>query len=454
MTLEERRTVDVPLGTLLASDSGAAFVRLGVAVAVAGLGAFAAALRPGRPTLLALAATAGAALVVRADGGHAGPGTIQVGLQALHLAAVAAWIGGLAWLATALRRDVATSSVRAASSVAAAGLGVLLVTGFLRATDELGGPGWWLRVFDTDYGTALAVKLGIVVPLVGLGALNRFRNVRRLEAGGRPALLRTIGGELVLAAAVLAATAVMTGLPPQEAPARAEPRTPGPLVATGSDFATTTRVRLEISPGTVGPNAFVAEIVDFDTAEPVDAGRVALSFELAGRPELASELELEPGEAGTWQAGGTALSIDATWTVTVLVERAGDSVEVPLEVTPRAPGRDVEVSRVPGQPDLITIPQAGGVELQVYVDPGVPGRPNQLHVTAFDADGGELAVDEWSVSVLPPDGDAFEPSLLSGGTGHVVANLDLVAGTWAFDVAATTPDGAVLTASFDQTFEG
>ncbi|MGZ5291791.1 MAG: copper resistance CopC/CopD family protein [Actinomycetota bacterium] len=453
MTLEERAAVGVPLGTLLGSESGGAFVRLGVAVAVAGLGALAAALRPGRPALLALASTAGAAVAVRATGGHAGPSTVEVLLQAVHVAAVAAWIGGLGWLVVGVRRGIEPARVRGYSNVAAAGLLILLVTGMLRATDELGGAGRLLHLFDSDYGTTLAVKLAVVVALVILGARNRFRNVRRFEERGRGPLLRTVGAELALAAAVFGATAVLTGLPPREASGSTAPRQPEPLVVTGSDFATTTRVRLEVAPGTVGPNAFAAEVTDYDTAEPVDARRVTLAFALPGRPEVGSELELTRAADGTWQAGGTALSIDGAWTVTVLVEGNAGSVEVPLEVTPRRAEQRVEVSRAEGQPDLYTIEQGGGVELQAYVDPGVAGRTNQAHVTVFDAEGAELPLADATVTITPPEGDAFEPALLRGGVGHFVANVDLTRGTWRFEIAATTRDGAVLTASFEQTFE-
>jgi copper transport protein len=452
ITLEERAAIGVPLGTLLDSDSGAGFIRLGVAVAVAGLAILAVGLRPGTATLLFLAAASGAAISVRATGGHAGPSTFQAILQGVHFAAVGAWIGGLAWLVAA-RRDLSAERARHYSNLAGVGLATLVLTGVLRATDELGGPGWWLHAFDTDYGTTLVVKLAIVVPLVALGAVNRYRNVRRYEQLGRRPLLRTVGGELVLAAGVLAMTGILTGLPPQGVEAPAPPRAPEPLVATGSDFATTTKVRLEISPGMVGPNAFVAEVTDYDTGEPVDARRVTLAFALPDRPEVGSELELELGQDGTWQAAGTALSIDGTWSVDVLVEGPSGSVEVPLEVTPIPPEQRIEVSRQEGQPDLYTIFLDDEVTIQAYVDPGGPGRTNQVHVTAFDAEGAELPLASAVLSVAGPHGQPFEPELMWGGPGHAIANVDIHAGTWRFDVVAETEDGVVLVASFEQTFQ-
>jgi copper transport protein len=454
MTLEERTAVGVPLGTLLESDSGAAFVRLAVAVGVAGVAVLATCLRTGPATLVVLAACSAAAMAIRAAGGHAGSSGAEVVLQGVHFAAVGAWIGGLAWLVLGARRGAGGPAIRRFSNVAAGGLLLVLVTGILRSTNELGGFTWWLHPFDSDYGTALVVKLGFVVPLVALGARNRFRNVRRSEELGRGPLLRTVGGELALAAGVLAVAAILTGLPPQVETDGETPRPPRPLVVTGSDFATTTTVRLEISPGTVGPNAFVAEVADYDTGEPVDAQRVTLSFSLPDRPEVDSTLELERGQDGTWQAGGTALALDGTWDVRVLIEGGESSVEVPLRVTPRPPEQQVDVSRAEGQPDITTIHLDGGVSIQAYVDPGTPGRTNQLHVTAFDADGAELPLGDVAVTVTPPDADAIEPELLRLSPGHVSANIEIVPGTTSFAISALTSDGRPLTASFEQTFDG
>jgi hypothetical protein len=138
----------------------------------------------------------------------------------------------------------------------------------------------------------------------------------------------------------------------------------------------------------------------------------------------------------------------------VLVEGAGSSVEIPLEVTPKPPEQHIDVSRVPGQPDLYTITLRDGLQIQAYVDPGDPGRTNQVHVTAFDADGQERPLHAATLTITPPAGAPFEPKMLRFGPGHFAANIDLTAGTWSFDVIAHAADGRELVASFDQTFAG
>jgi hypothetical protein len=157
---------------------------------------------------------------------------------------------------------------------------------------------------------------------------------------------------------------------------------------------------------------------------------------------------------GSWRGQGTALAQPGTWTVTVLVEGSASSVEVPLQVTPMTPGHHVDISKVPGQPTLYTITLEGGVEIQAYVDPGEPGRTNQVHVTAFDADGKELSLHAATVSITPPEGAPFEPEMLRFGPGHFAANIDLTAGTWSFDITAHEETGQMLSASFRQSFEG
>ena len=450
MTLAERAAVGVPLGALLSSEAGGKFVLLAVAVGVTGLAVLAAVLRPGRATLAALAVTAGGAMLARATGGHAGSAWMVLA-QWLHFMGVGAWIGGLAWLFLGLLRRLEPAQVRRFSTLAGVALLVVVVSGLLRSWNEL-GLGWWLHPFRDGYTTTLALKVAIVIPLIGLGALNRYRNVARYGSVGSRPMLRTVGGELALAATVLLATGVLTGLPPEP---NEEPAGPGarPLVVTGADFATTTRVRLEISPGTVGPNTFVADVTDYDSGEPVDARRVSLTFDLPDQPDVGSTLRLERKD-GSWRGQGTALAQPGAWTVTVLVEGSGSSVEVPLQVTPTTPGQHVDISEVPGQPTLYTITLEGGLQIQAYVDPGQPGRTNQVHVTAFDADGKELPLHAATLSITPPEGTPFEPKMLRFGPGHFAANIDLTPGTWSFDVTAHAETGQILSVSFRQSFEG
>jgi nitrogen fixation protein FixH len=241
---------------------------------------------------------------------------------------------------------------------------------------------------------------------------------------------------------------VLTGLPPPSSlPSAPEVRA---LIINGADFATTTKARLEITPGTVGPNRFVLRVTDYDTGEPVNADRVSLIFELPNDPDVGSTVQLERGPSHTWAAQSTALAIVGDWNVTVLVQRPNGSTEVPLHVRPKVPPPKIEVSRQPGQPTLYTITFGTGDQIQSYVDPGKPG-PNQLHVTAFDPAGKELPLKSGKISARGPDG-TLPLDLIRFSAGHFAANLDITSGDWTFLIDLSARNGTDLSARFREAF--
>jgi copper transport protein len=458
MIVAERSTVGVPLGDLLSSSAGRRLVWLAAAVGAASLAGIVSAFRSDRiPAVIASFATA-LALLVRAIGGHAsGRGLVwwNVGLQWVHVLGVGLWIGGLAWLLLFVNADAARergAQVRRFSLIAGIGLAAVAATGVLRAADELGGWGKVLDVLDSSYGVALAIKVAGALVLIALGTMNHYLNVPRYAAAGRAALRRTVGGELVLAAGIFALTGVLTGLPPAGGMDTTMPSEPERLVVSGHDFATTTRVRLEVSPGTVGPNDFVGRITDYDTGEPVTADRVVLTFALAGNPTVGSRLPLEHRPDGTWSAQSTAIAIVGDWDVMVLVQEASGSIQVPLRIRPRVPPPRIDISRHAGQPDLYTITFSSGVQIQSYVDPGAPGV-NQFHVTAFDASGQELPLASARVDATDPNGTT-RLDMQRFSRGHFIANFDLVPGTWTFRLDVAARNGSDLSAKFTETFQG
>src|SRR5205823_3796459 len=101
---------------------------------------------------------------------------------------------------------------------------------------------------------------------------------------------------------------VLTSFPPASSlasPARLA-RGPQQVVAAGSDFATTVKVRLMVSPGTVGPNRFEATVTDFDTGQPAPAQAVSLTLSLPSAPNVANPtVPLKRSGPGTWTAQAT-----------------------------------------------------------------------------------------------------------------------------------------------------
>ena len=308
--------------------------------------------RAARGPLLAVGLAAGGGMLVHALAGHAaGPSSLRLLnllAQWTHLLAVGVWIGGLAWLFQGLRHRATAGPAREVvvrfSSLAGISLTVVVVTGVARTADELGG---WGRLVDSRFGWALDLKLVLFAGLVGLGALNRYRLVPLFQAGARrraaARLRRSVGVELGLAAAVLAAAALLSQLAPG-APdglaARAGPVAAPVLEARGADWATTVKVTLTVTPGAAGPNRFTATVADFDSGAVLPVDRVELSGTPASHPDLATaRLELVEAADGRWRGQGRLLSLAGKWNLTTTIQRPTGGITVPLALTvpPPAP---------------------------------------------------------------------------------------------------------------------
>jgi copper transport protein len=353
MLLAARADAGVSLGRLLASTTGGWLVWRVVLLAAAAGAVLGLVQRPGqaRP-LVVVGLAAGGGMLVHALAGHAaGPSPLRwlnLAAQWGHLLAVGVWIGGLVWLLAGLRGRARADRGAVAlrfSKLAGGALAVVVATGLARTLDELGGLG---RLFDSGFGRALGVKLALFAGLLLLGAVNRYRLVPALRASPRRTttarLRRSVGGELWLAAGVLLAAALLSELPPgattRGAAAVGQPAAAPPVLqVTGSDYATTVRVTLTVSPGAAGPNRFAAAVADYDTGDPLPARRVELTGTPVARPDVATaRLELAKGADGRWQGKGPLLSIGGRWSLTTIVEAAGGGVTVPLQLdVPEAP---------------------------------------------------------------------------------------------------------------------
>ena len=299
-------------------------------------------------------------VVAHVEAGHAAAGSwpwVMVGLQVAHVVAMASWIGGLAAILLVLRRRPAAApdgddgaddgavlaAARRFSAVAVVAVATLVVTGGLRAIDAVGG---WAPLWDSGYGRLVVVKSGLLLVLVGLGARNRYRHV---PAAGRSLTgLRRVGvAELAVAAGVLLVTGFLSTSPP---PATAQASAPE-VVIEASDFGTTVRARLTVSPAQAGENRFTLRLADYDSGEPVVAELVTARFALpAFAGASPSTLDLQATRPGTFVASGANLSLPGRWDVVLVIDRGARSLELPLELLVRAPPSPVTVGRAPANP--------------------------------------------------------------------------------------------------------
>jgi hypothetical protein len=253
------------------------------------------------------------------------------------------------------------------------------------------------------------------------------------------------------------AAAVLGELPPAQYVSQqaARQQAPAAVTVTGNDFATSVKVELTATPGTVGANQFSAKVVDYDSGQPIPATRVSLSFTLPSRPDVgASALDLKKTPDGRWQGQGI-LSIAGRWSITALVHGPSGSVTVPLQLQPRAAegtSPQVKISKAPGQPTVYTIALQRGSSLQAYLDPGKPG-PNVLHLTYFAANGSEQPMFEVKATATNPAGATADLSLSRFSAGHLVSNLNLNPGRWSFSIVGTSKAGDLTDARFEQVIQ-
>jgi len=130
--------------------------------------------------------------VSRSTSGHAadaGDFTMAEIMDWLHIFMVSAWAGALVVVSLVLlpavlklatrRRVVIATLAHRLSTMAGVALSGVLLTGVFNAWRELDGS--FSALWNTSYGQLLSIKLLLVLAMIGLGAINRYRFVPRLH---------------------------------------------------------------------------------------------------------------------------------------------------------------------------------------------------------------------------------------------------------------------------------
>jgi copper transport protein len=274
------------LQTVLGSTYGAVMlVRLGVLCAAAVL------LRPllngsgkeSKVDLALLGVLGVAALATWPLTGHpsASPvAGVSVVVDAVHLASMAVWLGGLVMLVAFLLPRANARELGAILPIwsrwAAAAVGALIVAGTTQAIIEVGSFG---GLVDTAYGQIILIKVGLAALVIGVAAFSR-KLVRRAAAPAADAvpaadpdadadvdgeaettdtgvvrtLRRLVGAELVVTAIILGFTAALVQIPPSRTAGTAASAATTTNVVTTLTAATLS-LQAEIAPAQVGNNS-------------------------------------------------------------------------------------------------------------------------------------------------------------------------------------------------------
>ena len=243
------------------------------------------------------------------------------------------------------------------------------------------------------------------------------------------------------------AAALVNVAPPLASTALVSTERATPVVVTGSDFSTTVKVHLTVSPGSAGFNQFTLRVTDYDTGATVHASSVLLEFTQPLRPQLGeSTLTLKRQPDGSFAARGGNLAIAGIWEVAVIIDNASRSTEVHLQLTTTTPAPIVTATRFNGLPTLYSIQLQNGWLAQVYIDPDKPGA-DEFHLTFFTSSN-ETSEIQIATATIGMTSDGRTPTILVSRRldpiGHFVADAMVPAGATRYDIIATTQAGVAI----------
>jgi copper transport protein len=246
-----------------------------------------------------------------ASSGHAAaapPQWLSRPMVFLHGMGVAFWVGALMPLLAMAWRPAGglLAVINRFSRVALPVVAVLVLAGLGLAIIQLEG---FRSLIETRYGIILSIKLLLVVALLGLAALNRFRlapMLARDPLNARP-LVRSILAECAVVAVILAVVAGWRFTPPPRALAAA---VQAPLAL--HIHSEKTMFQVLVSPAEVGSDNFVLQLMNGD-ASPLAAREATLILSLPERGIEPFERKAVLGADGYWHLRDVPLPFSGHW---------------------------------------------------------------------------------------------------------------------------------------------
>jgi copper transport protein len=187
---------------------------------------------------------------------------------------------------------------------------VLVLTGLALAVIQLES---LHALLDTRYGLILSAKVVLVVMLLGLAALNRFRLTPVLESDPRNTrpLVRSILIECALVMGILAVVAGWRFTPPPRSLTAAARAPLAMHMHSGKAM-----VEVLVSPGRAGIDTFVLRVMSGD-AGPLEAREVTLVLSLPERGIEPIERKAVRGADGNWSVRDVPIPFAGRWRVRV-----------------------------------------------------------------------------------------------------------------------------------------
>lgn len=259
------------------------------------------------------------------------PPIVPFAIDFVHLLFTAIWVGGLFQLfftvpvyirelaeaerTRALGKIIATFSIVAFTSV-----GAILLSGAYSLFVQVGS---FEAFFGTLYGAILTAKFALILPLLGLGAINlivikpAFSNV--IAARARRLSTRfngTVEAEIILAVLVILTVGALTSVAP--ASGAYDPNSKLLLQTKRMDDLFVT---VGVAPGLVGSNDFDVKVQDAARQPVAGAQVVRLLGAMPGMDMGVQELEATNQGGGHYTLRSDLFSMIGLWHVEVLVRR-------------------------------------------------------------------------------------------------------------------------------------
>ncbi|HTT93081.1 MAG TPA: CopD family protein, partial [Solirubrobacterales bacterium] len=264
--------------------------------------------------------------------------------NALHVAAMAVWLGGLAALLLVLPAATRAATVAADrgrllagplarfSTLALAMVALIMLTGlvqayvYVRHLDDL---------LSTGYGRAVLAKFLLLLGVIAIAAYNRRTSVPRLEAiaargesPGRPGILlrRALRAEVALLAVVIGVTAALASYAP-------------PVSAAGGPFSTTTTLgpttlEMTVDPAEVGANQIHLYFFDAKTGAQYAKGKeLTVTATLPDKRIGPLPLTVQDAGPGHYIVQDALLNAPGTWEIDLVLRVSEfDQYEKEIEV--------------------------------------------------------------------------------------------------------------------------
>ncbi|MER8573642.1 copper resistance CopC/CopD family protein [Mesorhizobium sp. M1338] len=286
-----------------------------------------------KPFALAGLAGVGVALAASGHAGAAEPQWLTRPMVFLHGVGIAFWAGALVPLGLALKVQSAEAApfLRRFSRLILPVVAVFAAAGIVLAVIQIQTPA---ALVNTAYGRLLLIKLGLLVFLFTLAAVNRWKLTASAEAGAtevRRRLSRSIGVELVIVLAIFGVAAGWRFTPPPRALAIAAAQPASVHV-----HALQAMADLSITPGHAGPVTASMIIMTGDFG-PLDAKEVTL---VLSKPDSGIEplkrAATKPGD-GSWRVDNLVIPVPGRWTVRIDIlvsDFEMVKIEAPVDIRP------------------------------------------------------------------------------------------------------------------------